>query len=169
MDRTRSREVLVGIVMIAAGLFYLYLTMNLPRRAFVDAAFVPYVLAIGMCGLGVLQCLSLRRGAGADAGHVDASADADGEAPAGDVDYLTVIKTLALIVAYTALLDSVGFPIVTAVYLFLQFIVLTPQHQRVNYSLYAVIAIVSAAVIFATFRYGFDLLLPAGVLAGVLG
>jgi putative tricarboxylic transport membrane protein len=162
MNETKKREVLLGIVMLSAGLIYLFLTMSLPRRGFVDAAFVPYVLALAMCALGVLQLLAGRRLPS------EVPSDTDAAAEAGPADYRTVLKTLGLIVGYIALLDPIGFPIMTAIYLFAQFIVLTPADKKINYRAYGLIAIVSSAVIFITFRYGFDLLLSAGLLAGIL-
>jgi len=162
MNEIKKSEVLLGIVMLSAGLLYLFLTMNLPRKGFVDAAFVPYVLALAMCALGVLQMLAGRRPS------LEVPSETDAAAEGGTADYRTVLKTLGLIVAYIALLDPIGFPIITAIYLFVQFIVLTPADNKVNYRAYGLIAIVSSAVIFVTFRYGFDLLLPAGLLAGIL-
>jgi len=65
---------------------------------------------------------------------------------------------------YVVLLGPVGFPIMTALYLYLQFIVLTPVNQKVRHLLYAAIAVVTSAVIYLLFREAFDLLLPAGLL-----
>ena len=80
------------------------------------------------------------------------------------IDYPTVFKTLALVLLYTALMEPVGFLITTALYLYVQFIVLTPAEQKVKHLRYALIAVVSAVLIFYIFRHGFDLLLPVGLL-----
>ena len=76
MDRVKIRELLIGIAMLGAGLAYLSLTMGLPRKAFIDAAFVPYLLAAGMCLLGTLQLLAAWRQAA-----VKADAATPGTAP----------------------------------------------------------------------------------------
>ncbi len=55
MGYIKKREFAVGVFFLAVGLGYLYMTSALPRKQFIDAAFVPYVLAITMCVLGVLQ------------------------------------------------------------------------------------------------------------------
>lgn len=154
MDRVKKRELLIGIAMLGAGLAYLALTIGLPRKAFIDAAFVPYLLAVGMCILGTLQLLAAWRQAPAKA---DAAA---GSAP----DYRTVGKTLGLIVGYIALLGWVGFPLATVAYLYLQFLVLTPLEQRVSHGRYLLIAVCASVFIYIVFRHGFDLLLPAGLL-----
>jgi len=81
---------------------------------------------------------------------------------------LTVGLTLALIAGFIAALRPLGFPIAAALYLFLQFLVLTPRGGRPPVPLYAGLAVGSAVFIFVTFRYGFDLLLPAGPLVAWL-
>jgi putative tricarboxylic transport membrane protein len=158
MDTYKRKELLVGALMLGAGLFYLFLTINLPRKGSIDASTVPYVLSAALCLLGALQ-LFLSRKAKAPAAEVDEPAQ-----PSDAPDYATVLKTLALVAVYVALLQSVGFPIMTALYLYAQFIVLTPLEQRANHLLYALIAIISSAAIFFTFRQGFDLMLPTGLL-----
>ena len=154
MDRAKKKEVVIGAAMLATGLIYLFLTANLPRKAFIDAAFVPYLLAAGMCILGVLQLLA----AWGQAPREDAAA-----AEAGP-DYLTVGKTLGLIVGYIAVLQWLGFPIATVAYLYLQFLVLTPHDHRVSHGRYLLIALCASVFIYVVFRHGFDLLLPAGLL-----
>ena len=155
MDRVKKRELLIGIAMLGAGLGYLSLTMGLPRKAFIDAAFVPYLLAAGMCLLGTLQLLAAWR---------QAAVKADGATSGTAPDYLTVGKTLGLIVGYIAILGWVGFPLATMAYLYLQFLVLTPLEQRVSHGRYLLIAVCASAFIYVVFRHGFDLLLPAGLL-----
>ena len=110
---SKKREFAVGVFFLAVGLGYLYLTSTLPRKQFIDAAFIPYVLATIMCVLGVLQ---LRAASKLSVGETSAS-------KAEPTDYATVLKTLGLIVAYAAFLEPVGFPIMTVIYLFAQFIV----------------------------------------------
>ncbi len=154
MDPAKKKEVVIGAAMLATGLIYLFLTANLPRKAFIDAAFVPYLLAAGMCILGVLQLLA----ASGSSSREDAAA-----AEAGP-DYLTVGKTLGLIVGYIAVLQWLGFPIATVAYLYLQFLVLTPHDHRVSHGRYLLIALCASVFIYVVFRHGFDLLLPAGLL-----
>jgi putative tricarboxylic transport membrane protein len=162
MSDTRAKGTLVGVMMLAVGLAYLYLTADLPRRAPVDAAFIPYVLAFAMIGLGIAQTIvGLRQPRRAAAVPTSEKA---GDKPS----YATVVKTLVLVAGFTAALRPLGFPIAAALYLFLQFIVLTPAGRKVHYPLYAGLALVCAAVIFVAFRYGFNLILPAGPLTRFL-
>jgi putative tricarboxylic transport membrane protein len=154
MGDAKKREFALGLIILVAGLAYLFLTNQLPRKQSIDAAFVPYVLASIMCVLGVLQ--------------LRAAWSFVPKAPSGKseetVDYATVMKTVGLVVGYVALMEYIGFPIMTVLYLMAQFVVLTPVSKKVNYVLYTVIAVISSAVIFLTFRYAFDMMLPVGLL-----
>jgi putative tricarboxylic transport membrane protein len=159
MDTYKRKELLVGALMLGAGLFYLFLTINLPRKGFIDASTVPYVLSVGLCLLGALQLLTATKAA-----QPAADPDAETEPSEKKPDYPTVFKTLGLIAVYVALLQKVGFPIMTVLYLYAQFIVITPREQKINHLAYIVISVVASAVIFVTFRQGFDLMLPTGFL-----
>lgn len=154
MGDAKKREYALGFIILIAGIAYLLLTSRLPRKQFIDAAFVPYVLASIMCLLGVLQLRAARSFAKEPPNN--------GETMEGVVDYPTVWKTLGLIVGYVALMPYVGFPVMTVLYLVAQFVVLTPLSTKVNYVLYIVIAVVASAAIFLTFRYAFDMMLPVG-------
>ena len=156
MATSKKKELLIGVAMLGTGLGYLLMTTQLPRHAGIDAAFVPSLLSAMLCLLGVLQLLSVR-------GLATAVAEVEVEAPTSS-DLKTVVKTLALIVGYIALLNPVGFPIMTAIYLYLQFIVLTPLDHRVNHLVYALIAVVTSAITYLLFREAFDLMLPSGLL-----
>jgi len=160
MGNIRKREFATGAVILAIGLGYLYMTSTLPRKQFIDAAFVPYILAITMCLLGVLQMWDANKlGIGASSGAAAKDVNA-----ADTADYRTVWKTLGLIIGYVAFLDPIGFPIMTFVYLFAQFIVLTPIEKRINYLMYGAIAIITSVTVYITFRHAFDMILPVGLL-----
>jgi putative tricarboxylic transport membrane protein len=154
MFKLKQRELTIGIVMVLVGAAYLWATHFVPDKPGVDSATVPTILGWLMCFLGVVQlrtAFALKGEAGAETV----------ETP---VDYGSLMKTVALIVAYAALLNTVGFLIMTVVYLFIQFIVLTPTDRKPAYVLYAVIAAVTAASVYALFRYAFDLVLPVGLI-----
>lgn len=157
---SRNSELIIGLAMLGAGLGYLYLTMQLPRRGAVDATFFPYALGSAMAALGLLQILfTLRR-----SGFLPL-------APSERLQprqLLTVAATLGLVAGFIATLRPLGFPIAAALFLFAQFWLLTPSTQRPRPILYAVLAILSAVVIFVTFRYGFRLMLPGGPLTPYL-
>ncbi|OEC33852.1 Tripartite tricarboxylate transporter TctB family protein [Pseudomonas cuatrocienegasensis] len=161
MATCNKKELLIGVVMLGVALGYLLMTLQLPGHSGIDAAFVPTLLSAMLCLLGALQLFSAFTSVPANVAPSDSESDA---APAERSDVATVIKTLTLIVGYVALLNPVGFPIMTAVYLYLQFVVLTPLDTRCNHLLYALIAVVTSALIYLLFREAFDLMLPSGLL-----
>lgn len=152
-DKKRT-EFFLGLIMLFVGLAYLWATTGIPRKDGIDASFVPYVLGSLCSVLGVLQLLAAAR----------LKARPGLSANAETVDYVTVAKTIGLIVGYVALLSSVGFPIMTVLYLMAQLYVLTPAGQKPRWVLYATVAVVSAAGIYLLFRNAFDLMLPLGML-----
>ncbi|MBE2293311.1 MAG: tripartite tricarboxylate transporter TctB family protein, partial [Phycisphaerales bacterium] len=46
MITIKMREYALGVIMLAAAIAYLWATSQVPRKQFIDAAFVPYVLGI---------------------------------------------------------------------------------------------------------------------------
>ncbi|MCI8211435.1 hypothetical protein AUC61_18050 [Pseudomonas sp. S25] len=161
MATCKKKELIIGAAMFGTALGYLLMTLKLPTHSGIDAAFVPALLA-GMLGLlAVIQLVSVFSTPQAPADNLP---QVDVEETSTAVDVKTVVKTLALIVGYIALMNPVGFPIMTVVYLYLQFIVLTPHDQKVRHVTYALIALATSAVIYLLFREAFDLMLPAGLM-----
>jgi len=156
----RLKDVIVGGAMTAAGILYMRMGNALPEKDGVDAATVPGILAWMMIALGLIELVGALRRPAVAGEAAEASGPMSG--------LLTVGLTLALIAGFIAALRPMGFPIAAALYLFLQFMVLTPRGGRPPVPLYAGLAVASAALIFVTFRYGFDLLLPAGPLVAWL-
>ncbi|MDF3194146.1 tripartite tricarboxylate transporter TctB family protein [Pseudomonas sp. 1928-m] len=154
-----NKELLIGVAMLGVGLGYLLMTSKLPRHAGIDVAFVPYLLAAMLCLLGAIQLVSAFVAPKATEQGIEEDAQTT-----DSIDIKTVAKTLALIIGYIALLNTVGFPIMTVVYLYLQFCVLTPVGQKINHLAYGVIALISSATIYLLFREAFDLMLPSGLL-----
>ncbi|EZH80343.1 tripartite tricarboxylate transporter TctB family protein [Ectopseudomonas composti] len=165
MNTLNKKELIIGIAMLGASLAYLIMAQQLPGHDGVDAATVPKLLAGFLCLLGVMQLVSAFAKPKAAAEPAASPAPAEAEEPTVEiVEPKTVIKTLGLILGYMALLGPVGFPIMTVVYLYLQFLVLTPVNQKARHLTYLLIAVICSALIFLLFREAFDLLLPAGLL-----
>ncbi|QNH00258.1 tripartite tricarboxylate transporter TctB family protein [Pseudomonas sediminis] len=165
MNTLNKKELIIGIAMLGASLTYLVLAQQLPGHDGVDAATVPKLLAGFLSLLGLMQLVSAFAKPKAAAEPAASPAPAEAEEPTVEiVEPKTVIKTLGLILGYMALLGPVGFPIMTVVYLYLQFLVLTPVNQKARHLTYLLVAVICSALIFLLFREAFDLLLPAGLL-----
>ena len=164
MNTPNKKELIIGIAMLGASLTYLVLAQQLPGHAGVDAATVPKLLAGFLSLLGLMQLVSAFARPKAIAEPASPVPTAAEEPAVEIIEPKTVLKTLGLILAYMALLGPVGFPIMTVVYLYLQFLVLTPVNQKARHPTYLLIAVICSALIFLLFREAFDLLLPAGLL-----
>ena len=160
-----KKELIIGLAMIGCSLAYLVMAYQLPDHEGIDAATLPILLAGFLTLLGVMQVFgALASKVPTDAAVTPAQSPSEAAAPPRVVEPKTVLLTLGLILGYMALLGPVGFPIMTVVYLYLQFLVLTPVRQKANHPAYLLIAVTCSAVIFLLFREAFDLLLPAGLL-----
>ncbi|MGE4283158.1 MAG: tripartite tricarboxylate transporter TctB family protein [Clostridia bacterium] len=74
-----------------------------------------------------------------------------------------VIATLILIAVYIGLLETVGFIIMTAIYLFIQFNILAPDKNK-KQPKFALIAVLVSVSVYYVFVSVFELMLPAGIL-----
>ena len=82
-------------------------------------------------------------------------------------DYKRVLASLTASIVYVNVLKPVGFILSTLVYLFLQIFILAPddQRQKKNLILYLVLDVVFTIAVYFLFRYGFKIVLPAGLIA----
>lgn len=82
-----------------------------------------------------------------------------------DCDYKRVLSSIILVLIYVFLLQPVGFIMSTMVYLLLQMLVLSPDDERDAKHIIrlAVIDVVFTLIVFFLFRYGFKIVLPAGI------
>lgn len=171
----KKKELIVGIAMIAVSLAYMVMAYQLPGHDGIDAGTLPLLLAGFLTLLGAFQVISALSRKMPDAETTaPATTPSDlpevpkEEVPREVIEPKTVLLTLGLILGYMALLGPVGFPIMTVIYLYLQFLVLTPVTQKPRHVAYLLIAVTCSAVIFLLFREAFDLLLPAGLLNNFL-
>jgi putative tricarboxylic transport membrane protein len=153
------KDMTFGVIVLAIGLVYFFLTTQLPRKAGIDSATVPYFLSTLITALGVIQLVGAYTKRAA-AREVQASEPA--AAATQRPDYATVGVTALLIFLYVAFLDHLGFLVMSALYLFVQISVLTPVHKKKKYLLYAVISVVASAFVYYTFLWAFDIMLPSG-------
>lgn len=169
----KKKELVIGIAMIGASLTYLIMAYRLPGHDGVDASTVPVLLAGLIVLLGAMQLLSALTTKSSATEQVSQLASDLPEVPAEEspkdvVEPKTVLLTLGLMLGYIGLLGPVGFPIMTVVYLYLQFLILTPVSQKPRHTTYLLISVISSAVIFLLFREAFDLMLPTGLLYNFL-
>ena len=80
-------------------------------------------------------------------------------------DYKRVIGSMILMLLYVCYMKTIGFIIATLVFLFLQMCVLCPDDKRCAKEIVklAVITVIFVFAVFFLFRYGFKIVLPAGI------
>ncbi|MEA5137451.1 MAG: tripartite tricarboxylate transporter TctB family protein [Candidatus Fimivivens sp.] len=80
-----------------------------------------------------------------------------------DDDLKGGLWTIAALLAYVLLFDRLGFILSTALYLFVQILVLSNEQNR-NLKLFVAISVVTPVAIYALFVYVIKMPLPAGLL-----
>ena len=82
-----------------------------------------------------------------------------------ECDYQKMLTSLGLILIYVFILKPVGFIISTLLYLLSQFAALAPKEKvtKKNVTEWAILDVVFTLVVFFLFRYGFTIVLPAGI------
>lgn len=153
-------DIVTGIFYAALGAVTIYLAQQLPKSRVMKIGpdFMPMVIGILILFLAVMLLISALKNFKANAAKAEAM-------PADTSDYKRVLASLVLVVIYVNILAPVGFILSTLGYLFLQIVVLAPNDRRSakNILLYALIDIIFVFVVFFLFRYGFKIVLPAGI------
>lgn len=80
-------------------------------------------------------------------------------------DYKRVLSSVILVLIYVFTMKPIGFIISTLVFLLLQMYVLSPDDERTKKDVVklAIIDVIFTMVVFFLFRYGFKIVLPAGI------
>lgn len=89
---------------------------------------------------------------------------------AGKRDYTSAIRfaiAFGLLVAYAVLLKPLGFIPMTILYVFCQSQLMVPPEKR-SFVISAILAVVTAFLVYFVFTKGLSMVLPAGILAGLI-
>lgn len=150
----KYNDLVFGLIMLAIAAGYLILTLQIPiTGGMFNGRFFPLIIDLIMFLLTAFQFGAYLKNKGREVSE-----------SGGEKDGKTVFYTVALIVAYIALMQYIGFILSTTLYLFLQFIVMTPAGKKIGYVKYAVIAAVSSVAIYLVFRYTeLNVMLPQGI------
>ena len=157
----RYKDVFGGLFWLIVAVAMYYASFGIRKLAigggstsFVGSGFMPRMVAIGMIILSVTiiwkEWEKIR---------ATGSTACDKEELSLYEKYLPVVVSLVLFTAYIALMETVGFVIMTVIYLFGQmFILAAPEHRKPI--MFVVIAVVGAVTINYTFIEVFQLMLP---------
>lgn len=152
-------DTISGGVLLLFSIFYLYqaYTIKVLSRDFFNSSLFPKILGVGLAVLSVIQILdSLKK--------IKLSAsEHEPETGVGKAGVLRIVSTLIALAIYIFFLKSAGFLIMTILYVFAQILILTPRHKQKIW-LIALLSVVFSAIVYGVFLYGFQLMLPRGIL-----
>lgn len=157
-------DLIVSICYLALAIALIVLAKALPKSTVMEIGpdFMPTVVGVICLVLSLLLLVQAITKLRSKDGALKAAGEETGEAS----DYKRVIESLILALAFVNVLKPVGFIISTLVYLALQIIVLAPNDKRTKKDilLYLIIDVVFTFVVYFLFRYGFKIVLPAGLI-----
>ncbi len=150
----KQRDMLCSAVFLVFGIAMLYLSFGIKHRISSDvgSAYVPKFIAI---------CIIVAAGAKLILSVMDKSPSAS-KREGSDMDLFGGIGTMALMLCYMLALQPVGFIISSAVYLFLQILLMSNKDNR-KPVLFAIISIVLPVAVYALFNYVIKMPLPKGI------
>lgn len=153
-------DIIVGVFFMLLSAAMMVMAKMLPKSTIMEIGpdFMPmcigimtFVLAAGLVILSV-KTLKVKI----------AQAEAEGTE---QLDYKRVLLSFIIILVYVFLLKPVGFILSTMVYLPIQMFILAPAEKRGRKDLIQllVIDVIFTFIVFFLFRYGFKIVLPAGI------
>jgi putative tricarboxylic transport membrane protein len=150
-----TKDIVSGVVLLGLAIAMLVAGLGIKRTLLVGvgSGFGPSLVALLLAW--VSTCILAQ---GLAARSTQAAEPPEG----GRGDGRRTLATFVLIAVYVALLEKVGFLIMTFAYLVGQFLVMAPPSARHPLRFVAIGALV-VLVSYYTFVKGFDLMLPAGL------
>lgn len=153
-------DIVVGVFFMVLSVVLMVMAQMLPKSKVMEIGpdFMPMVIGVLTFILAaVLTILSIKN-------FKMHSAEIDPDS-IPDCDYKRVLSSIILVLIYVFILQPVGFIISTLAFLFLQMLVLSPDDERGKKDMIklAVIDVIFTLVVFFLFRYGFKIVLPAGI------
>lgn len=152
-------DIIISIFFIIISVLMIIAAKALPKSTIMEIGpdFMPLVIAGFTLVIAILLLIISIRGLKKRLELLDGGKD--------DSDYKRVCLSFLSILAYTFILNIVGFIITTILYLPIQMLILAPQDKRSKKDvvLLCMISIIFTFFVFFLFRYGFKILLPAGI------
>ncbi len=153
-------DIVVGVFFMALSAIMMVMAQMLPKSKVMEIGpdFMPMVIgAITFVLALILTVLNVK--------NMKLRAAELAEAAIDECDYKRVLLSALLVLIYVFVLQPVGFIVSTLVYLPLQMLVLSPDDQRGKKQIIQllIIDVIFTMIVFFLFRYGFKIVLPAGI------
>ena len=153
-------DIIVGVFFMLLSVAMMVMAKMLPKSTVMDIGpdFMPMCIGVMTFVLAAaLVLLNIK-----NMKIYVAQAEAEGPEKA---DYKRVLTSFIIILVYVFVLKSVGFIISTLVYLPVQMFILAPEERRGKKDVIQLLItdVLFTFVVFFLFRYGFKIVLPAGI------
>ncbi len=153
-------DIIVGIFFMALSAILMVMAQMLPKSKVMEIGpdFMPMVIGgLTFVLAAALTFLSVKNFK-MHAAEID-------PAKLPDCDYKRVLLSVILVLVYVFVLQPVGFIVSTLVFLPLQMLVLSPEDKRgkKDIIMLLIIDVIFTMAVFFLFRYGFKIVLPAGI------
>lgn len=153
-------DIVVGIFFMILSVVLIVAAKQLPPSQVMDIGpdFMPIVIgAFTFVLAAILTAMSIK--------NFKKNAESIDPESLPKCDYVRVLASVILVLIYVFILQPVGFIISTLIFLLLQMFVLSPNDERdVKHIIrLAIIDVIFTMVVFFLFRYGFKIILPAGI------
>lgn len=154
-------DIVVGIFFAVVGAAMIILAKALPKSKVMEIGpdFMPTVIGTVILVLALALLFLSVKNFKMHVKELEASNYKDTS------DYKRVILSILLVLVYVLTMKPIGFIITTLVYLFLQMYVLAPEENRTKKDVITllIIDVIFTFIVFFLFRYGFKIVLPAGI------
>ena len=153
-------DIIVGIFFMALSVVLMIMAQMLPKSKVMEIGpdFMPMVIGVLTFILAAIFTFLSVKNFKAKVAAIDPDS-------IPECDYKRVLSSIILVLVYVFILKPVGFIVSTLAFLFLQMLVLSPDDERGKKDMIklAVIDVIFTLVVFFLFRYGFKIVLPAGI------
>lgn len=153
-------DIVVGVFFMALSACMMVAAKMLPKSKVMEIGpdFMPMCIGVVTFVLAAVLTFLNIKNMKMRAAEIDVASIAE-------CDYKRVLSSIILVLIYVFTLKPIGFLVTTVIYLMLQMLVLSPDDKRDKKSVIqlAVINVVFTLVVFFLFRYGFKIVLPAGI------
>ena len=153
-------DIVVGIFFMVLSAVMIAMAQMLPKSKVMDIGpeFMPTVIGILTFVLAAMLLFLSIKNFKLNTKEID-------PASIEKCDYKRVLASVILVLVYVYMLQPVGFILCTLVFLLLQMLVLSPDDERDKKHIIKllIIDVIFTLVVFFLFRYGFKIVLPAGI------
>lgn len=146
------------IIVFALAYYYASFKINILENKLINSTFFPRVLAGALILLSILLIIK------------DIRRQSQSNPESGDrmerAAVIRILLTVLCLITYVALLETVGFLLMTVLYIFAQILILTPKEQMSVKRLlwFVAISILFSLAVYVVFTRLFTMVLPRGIL-----